>query len=444
VAPVILPPFRAPIVGECAMSRFRTKGQNMASCYWHHSNGVSCVIGDKPLLYDAMTDELSTYINPRPVNSCSHTKVTASVIREDILMHSQYGTSVYNPTITWRLCDSVTPSDSWDGSSEVQWSELTVGLADQVYGLVRSKAQLCVSLYEARKTWRMIRNPFSLLRKDWRHIAKTSTCRDLAKRGANLWLEANYGWKPLLYDVKNLADSCGRFARCFDSIGLDRSTRRCGNRATYSYTLPPPTISDNEWTALISSTPPYMYYGEGNDYPYRFVFDKPIVYACVGCVVRDQMINHASRLRRALSNFGCDPSRDLLPTLWEIVPFSFVVDWFVNTDAIMALPRLSQAKARLDQVGVSGLCYSVKTVGTYRLQVIPVFSYQMYYADGWWNWQQAQTSSSHSVMTGTPGIYSKYLRSVGFPPDQTVLFSNRGLTVSNVITGLSLITQRWK
>jgi hypothetical protein len=59
-----------------------------------------------------------------------------------------------------------------------------------------------VTLAEAQKTIRMIRNPFNLLRTNWRKLCRRETALSLHKKAANVWLEGQYGWNSFWYDVK--------------------------------------------------------------------------------------------------------------------------------------------------------------------------------------------------------------------------------------------------
>jgi hypothetical protein len=293
----------------------------------------------------------------------------------------------------------------------------------------------------------MIRNPFSLLRKDWRRVVGKSPARDLARRGANIWLERTYGWKPLFKDLQNFSESAANFTRSLEPLTPTKGSRHCSNRATYTDAQFPPSISDGEWNSAVAGfkAAPWsqMYLGA---LPYhRFVYDAMVVKACVGCRDNGDPNRHVSRVRRFLSNWGVDPVRDLLPTLWELTPYSFVVDWFINSRGIMDQARFNQSLDTLHQIGVHGVCYSVKTEYTFHVQMLPAWSWAFPGADYLYQVYPVVGASgqTNSVLNGTSASVSRYARYVGFPSGHMNVFNNKGLTLSNLASATALLAQRY-
>lgn len=109
---------------------------------------------------------------------------------------------------------------------------------------------------------------------------------------ANNWLEARYGWRVLSYDVVDLGEALFRHSQ--------RLRFRRKERAGHTFS----------WTE--EQTP---YSGSG-----RFNFDYKITdrysVSVRGSIVADVDV----------PNFQFDP----LVTGWELIPYSFVVDWFVD------------------------------------------------------------------------------------------------------------------
>lgn len=411
------------------------------------NNVTNLCSGDSASYANVITDELLTSsARPLPVHSCVHTKNVSSRVTHWMSSDSQYGSTSFGRNFDIDIV-GLSPYGNYDGSDLVDWVSLVTDLADDVRGLNASKSQLAVTFAEFHKTWKMIRNPFQLLKPNWRTLAGLSSAMKLAKRGANLWLEAQYGWRPLWTDMKSFVASSRQFLKTLNQAYSEGASRHLNKRVQYVDTQFDPTVDDSTWNSYVAGFTNdclCTYTGNG-EHLKRFIFGPPRVTACITCNVRDSGVNHVSKLRRGLSNFGLDPERDVLPTLWELVPFSFVVDWFINSRGLMNLPRFNLALGTLRQTGVYGLCYSLKSEYTYRMQLVPAWSYSMYYADWWWNYQIANnTLNTSPVVTGTEGVYSRYERISDLPPCSTSVFLNKGLTLSKLASSLSLIIQRAK
>lgn len=109
---------------------------------------------------------------------------------------------------------------------------------------------------------------------------------------ANNWLQGRYGWRPLYGDVVNLHQAIQNFN--------DRRTRyseRKGYKDSYT--------SGTSWVT-----------GSGTNNELWFTETNLISYGITGCVTADI----------AVPSFQFNPVR----TAWELVPYSFVLDWFVS------------------------------------------------------------------------------------------------------------------
>lgn len=123
---------------------------------------------------------------------------------------------------------------------------------------------------------------------------------DARKAAGNTWLEYQYGWKPFLSDAKTAAE-----------LLASTISKPCNRVSTFSVSIKRQdrfTISDS-----------------ANLTPYDNVFfDRPTVQREQKRLkgrysVRDDLLNTASLL--SLTN--------PLEVAWELVPFSFVADWFL-------------------------------------------------------------------------------------------------------------------
>lgn len=165
----------------------------------------------------------------------------------------------------------------------------------QTLGMIRqplkASTELLVKMYKYRK----------------KHLGKTTA--SATKASANAWLEYRYGWKPLIMDCETAIDETNKFR---DTM----KARRLVARATENVELidnesPSPWYPSLYYT-LLCSTETRAIRGTGS--------------ACAGVIYEVKPQTTIENLNRILGIRAAD----VLPTLWEIVPFSFVADWFVN------------------------------------------------------------------------------------------------------------------
>lgn len=215
-----------------------------------------------------------------------------------------------------------------------------------------AKVNVAVALAEARKTSDLILSTASRLDKAYRAFRK-GNFRQVAKQ-LNLasfnkakktvaygdgihksWLEYKYGWMPLLMDVQNAAEffaqQCvGRPTR-FSVKASEKASREDFKVAKYT-SYGSPTALDAETSEEVSAT-----------YEYKVK---------IWC----ELTNHtASELQQlGLAN----------PALiaWELVPFSFVFDWFISVgnylEGLTALTGVTVRRALESHKIVSGYYHS--------------------------------------------------------------------------------------
>lgn len=111
---------------------------------------------------------------------------------------------------------------------------------------------------------------------------------------ADYWLAARYGWMPLIYDINDAA------------VALLDEKRKGDLIKGKGYRNSPDTLS--AFHAVNTGTETW-YYTDVLSYSYQY---RSTVYA--------EIVN------KILATYGFNP----LVTAWEKVPFSFVVDWFVD------------------------------------------------------------------------------------------------------------------
>lgn len=174
-------------------------------------------------------------------------------------------------------------------------------------------------LAEFRETVHMLRHPIQSLGVSTTHFVRGvhgikhlafSHPREYAKRLGNLWLAWSFGWKPLFDDIKDantaihkLASGTGHDTIKLTGNGSEAST------ASYSFSN--------------ASSPISVY----------------AAYASYIKTVREVRYIAAFRARpesfgTVADTFGVDPY-DLVPAVWEAIPWSFFIDYFLNVQGVI-------------------------------------------------------------------------------------------------------------
>lgn len=117
------------------------------------------------------------------------------------------------------------------------------------------------------------------------------------------WLEYRYGWKPIILDTIKIIKEVGKKRDNLDKLRL---VSRAGSKRERK--------RSGSWpaTATISCSGAYTD-------SLRTRVDVGVIYDVKNRETSDQLMGF----------LGIRP-RDILPTVWEIIPFSFVIDWFVG------------------------------------------------------------------------------------------------------------------
>lgn len=183
---------------------------------------------------------------------------------------------------------------------------------------------------ELRETLRMLRRPASSLRDGFSAYFKRAH-REANRRGArrpkirkilgDLWLEYSYGWKPLIGDIEGAAKAYKAYAE------REELTFVSGQASDGS--------SSHVTTDLFSPNYLYMIQDAKEHQTDRVKFKGMVVHQFSG--IQD---DPASRLIE-LSGFRLG---EFIPTLWELLPYSFVVDYFTNIGDILNATSALHAK----------------------------------------------------------------------------------------------------
>lgn len=139
-----------------------------------------------------------------------------------------------------------------------------------------------------------------------RHLGKTAVSATKANAGA--WLEYRYGWKPLILDCEGLMDEASKKR---EHVNKRRLVARAGERLSYNNTRPfvNQPLSEGSTFRVTGS----------HNLEHEVTASAGVIYGVKNRTTSEEL----SRI------FGTR-ARDLPATLWEIIPYSFVIDWFVN------------------------------------------------------------------------------------------------------------------
>lgn len=188
-----------------------------------------------------------------------------------------------------------------------------------------------VVLGELGKTLKMVSSPAKALRgKATTLISRLTKVKKRATRGASLtkaladtWLETTFGWKPLLADMKDGATALARLAT---RDALERQQFRAFGEV-------PNFVSSFQGSVQVQCGPGGTYVinllGEGSTVRYS----QCILYGMWATKIQDATRAHSTAKRLAtLSGFNWE---DVIPQAWELVPWSFLVDYFTNVGDVL-------------------------------------------------------------------------------------------------------------
>jgi hypothetical protein len=187
------------------------------------------------------------------------------------------------------------------------------------------KVNLAVAFGEGRQTIQMIADTarklgqaYSAFRKG--HFKKVSKVLGIPKpsgTAANHWLEWAYGWKPLLSDVKGLAELA---AQQIESVAgrPTRFTVRGTSRRSYRASS---TVGTTDQPNFLGT---YMKYNWVPD-PDHGTMDAGVMLKVQAGLLCE--IQSTTAALAAQTGFGV---ADAALFAWELTPFSFVFDWFID------------------------------------------------------------------------------------------------------------------
>lgn len=384
-----------------------------------------------------IADALSPSHARRRFQTCTHSKYKAAWIEGSKTISFPDETAPVSVKVSHPFMFSPslsTPDGPWDTMAD----ELA-SLAD---GNTDHSSMLAVTLLETAKTIEMLRNPFNLLKPNFRRKVRKLTARTLSNRGAGIWLEGYYGWKSLYQDFETIAKATAYFlsepaTNAFEKLGERLSVQKKAGDVSMSVAY---ALGTTEYTWTQASNNGF-YYNDGR--PVKGHMARLVNYHhgttySLGC---RQFMDAQARIagtRRFLQASGLTSWRSIRDTIWEVIPFSFVVDWFVDTRSVWAPLN----KWRLGEMDIKELGYSTKLAGEYDVDLY-IDPWLLYYGYPDWGGVTPNLQSEPVIRSSSRGSFSLYERYAGFPPSYVVdaHFLGKGLSFIRGINGAALITQ---
>lgn len=275
----------------------------------NNQSATTSLVGTNYEEVESLGDVITDYIRTDNVNLWEVLRYTRQYDMTPFSVH------YYAPSATGLSSVSISDADN-------------AAKADFLKHLIREQRQVSggVILGELRETLRMLRNPARSLRRrvtDWQNSArKLRTRAQRSRRGsyaerkralnkdlADSWLENSFGWQPLLSDID---DASRALNRRNEYVGDPQGVYGEGGRDTDLGT----TVA----------------YGNGQGCRIYHSFARKIVtHVEYYGHTRAYVLNP---LRFNARLWGFSP-QDFVPTLWELMPYSFLIDYFTNIGNVL-------------------------------------------------------------------------------------------------------------
>jgi len=306
------------------------------------------------------------------------------------------------------LRNSFYPSN-WPPSlsyADVDWSSLVGDVGDRLSGNMKTSDTLLVDLYEIGQTIEMFRNPFGLLTARW--SPNVSTLGQLIKAGSNFWLEKKYGWDNFFRDMDQFIHSWSAVSKHIDFLNTSKASYTHVSKSTHVSGTINPDIPENPYGFFSISTGPL-------DWTCKSSFGVEIL--------RGEHYHVLSKLDYLLQAVG---AQNLPAAMWDALPFSFVVDWFVDIQKFLSSNPVFFGQYNLRNVG-----YSSKLELSGSMTITSA-------SDNYFN----GLGNSTSYTIPSIPVFKKYRRTPGFPPENEHIGAFGSLNLIHLVDGGALLAQR--
>lgn len=408
-------------IGEVRM-RTRTKGGYTTTTYERRGGSgnleESVVSNDALCSYKTITD-VST---PNFIRLRNEGHVLMNPLSIEQRTRSFSGTMTFGPvpltgggswgprTLSGPICHVLAPAQASPAYLHNDALALRQECINEVYAKLNSSdAQALVTMVEARKTASMLQRPFGSVMNLLGEVAnrKLSLVRkgfSASKAFSSAWLEYRFGWKPLLYDIDNICKATAYLL--VNQANAQRVILRSKSRSIdWSGKKDTPTLVAGLSYCNFSSTK----------------FDRYKLSAGIVADIHPAMTSDMIR-----NHFGLQLS-DVPSTIWELVPFSFVVDRFVNVGQWLSAMRMNP------EVSIRGTWATTERFMTESISVADAYIDVVDFP---------KTTRVRSGGANSTHIYYRKDRDVGVSPSVLPVWNHSDLSFSQLVDHSALIMQK--
>lgn len=304
---------------------------------------------------------------------------------------------ITNDDIVSGLSSMITLTDLEETSSDLTNAAIVKALGK----VADAKTNIAVTLAEASKTSDLILDTARRIDRAYRalrrgHFSEVARLLHISPGTVHkTWLEYKYGWMPLLHDVRNSAEF---FAQ-----------QVVGRKPRFKVT------AREKWTQSKNRVTPFTAWGSlvSNDANYtEFITSSNEVTCKIWCEIENPALSQLQQL--GVTN----------PALvaWELVPYSFVFDWFYQVGSLLeastALHGVTVRRAVISNVVTHAYSYLCPATSRYQGETV--------YVNGTY---ERQATNRH------------YARA-SFSPDTTSIWPPKGKGINNIqkmLTSLALL-----
>jgi hypothetical protein len=298
------------------------------------------------------------------------------------------------------------------GFPPIDWPELTNEVGVQLDGRMVTSQNLLVDLMQMTQTIGMFKNPFGLL-KLMKKVGRKASLSSMSKYAASSLLEYKFGWENIYRDVQALAN-----------VWHEAKAHLAYLRAAVNRFVP---ISARQSHIYRDPALTLYEYGLGGGSLLRVL---PKIHsikrtACFSVnICRQQHEVVWSMFDQMMARLG---SRDIAAAIWDLVPYSFIVDWFTHVGRFIAQKSISWHSFDLRNMGYS-VKYDVIVSGRMISTFVNPFTFE-------------QVSMQDDEIEPR-SIQTSYARTRGFPPSCSSVGLFGSLNKTQIAEGAALIIQR--
>lgn len=292
----------------------------------------------------------------------------------------------------------------------IDWADLTDQVGVQLDGHMQVSQNLLVSLMTIGQTLSMVKKPFGGLAK-LKKISKDASLSNLLRTGSSAYLEYRYGWLNFKRDIEAISNVWQEVRRHMEFL----------EKTVHKFTSLSQRVTDSYDASSLCT---FKSLGSDQTGSVLLYLSQVTRTACFSLdVKRDEASLTIGRMDHVLRRLG---TGELAEALWDLVPWSFVVDWFTHINRFVRQAPILWNSADLRRMG-----YSVKTEhhGYVKTRYSGYSSFSGWSPAAW---------STHETQV----VQRMYQRTAGFPPSCSSVGLFGDLNKTQIADGIALIVQR--